>query len=85
MRLNKSPINFLKLVYMLTRFMKYLFSPTELTLFNVYLNFKVSFQGTLCVKYLSVLPDTTFNLLKENLSMPLTCCLKFANLFALEF
>jgi len=64
---------------MLTRFMKYLFSPTELTLFNVYLNFKVSFQGTLCVKYLGVLPDTTFNLLKENLSMPLKCCLKFAN------
>jgi len=54
MRLNKLSINYSKSVYMLTRSMKYLCSPTELTSFTVHIN-NVLLQGTACVKYLGAL------------------------------
>jgi len=57
MRLNKLSINYSKSVYMLTRSMKYLCSPTELTSFDVHIN-NVLLQGTTCVKYLGVLIDS---------------------------
>lgn len=64
-------------MYKLTRSMKYLCSPTELTFFNVY---NVSLQATVCVKYLGVLVDSWLDwcshihFIKTNFFILVTCC-----------
>jgi len=76
---------------MLTRSMKYLCSPTELTSFNVYIN-NASLQGMICAKYLGVLIDSRLDwsshveLIKRKLLYASNMLfLKFVNLFLLTF
>jgi len=90
MRLNKLSINYSKSVYMLTRSVKYLCSPTELTSFNVHIN-NVLLQGTTCMKYLGVLIDSRLDwsshvqLIKRKRLYACNMFFKFVNFFRLTF